>query len=40
MNEKKATPIRLARNLGPMSEAEFGAIGIHTLEELQKIGWE
>lgn len=29
-----------ARNLGPVTERELNAVGIHTLEDLRQLGWE
>lgn len=34
------TPIEEAKNLGPLTGAEFRTIGIETVEELKSLGWE
>ena len=34
------TPLIQARNLGPVSVREFARLRIHTLEQLQELGWE
>lgn len=37
---KGPTPIAKARNLGPKSAAQLEAVGVGTLEDLLRIGWE
>lgn len=34
------TPIEEARNLGPTAGAELRSVGIETLQQLMKLGWE
>lgn len=34
------TPLSQIKNFGPVTLAEFEAIGLHTLEALQELGWE
>lgn len=36
----KKTPIRKARNLGPVSASILPDLGIETVEDLRKLGWE
>lgn len=33
------TPLRRARNLGPVSARELAGLGIQSLEQLREIGW-
>jgi hypothetical protein len=35
-----STPIEEAKNLGPMTGAEFRTLGIETVEQLKSLGWE
>jgi hypothetical protein len=37
---KSTTPIEKARNLGPVSAQALTTVGIQTVEELKKLGWE
>ena len=37
---KRSTPIENARNLGPVSTQALTTVGIHSVEELKRIGWE
>ncbi|MHC5011722.1 MAG: TfoX/Sxy family DNA transformation protein [Planctomycetota bacterium] len=39
-DEADLTPLEDARNLGPVSAAELGAVGVHSLEALRRMGWE
>ena len=34
------TPISDGRNLGPITEAELGSIGLNSIEQIQALGWE
>ncbi|MEQ8822183.1 MAG: TfoX/Sxy family DNA transformation protein [Sumerlaeia bacterium] len=34
------TPLEKARNIGPKCAAELEAVGIGSLEELRRMGWE
>lgn len=36
----KPTPIAEGKNLGPVTEAELGSIGINTIEQIRSLGWE
>ena len=40
MNPSSRVPIAKARNLGPTSAAEMDAMGIHFLDQIEKMGWE
>ncbi len=35
-----STPLHLVKNIGPVTLAEFEAMGIQTIEQIQKIGFE
>ena len=37
---KKPTPLSKVKNFGPVTLAEFESIGIDTLEQIKKMGWE
>ena len=36
----RRTPVEEARNLGPITVAEFSTLGVVDLEQIKEVGWE